>query len=394
MREHPESVDELWREVEWSSQRPEVTSLMATLLRNVGVLERSLRAGADPSMAFICHWAKAIGFGGNDHSIVELLLHHGADIDMTGRDEDGGGDPVTMLTLAAQRGHLAIVRTSLTFGASPNATPSTKCRPIVRAAAEGQVAVVELLARAGADLTAADEKGWSPLHRASIGGLPGVILALIRAGADPSAGDDDGDTPLHVAREGCVVDALVRGGADVEARNLTGVTPIAEAAGRGRSKVVAALVRAGADVEACGGDGEAPIHRAVGCGSANAETIRVLVDGGAEVDVLDSEGRTALLIAAWIDRVDLVDLLLELGADAFTALSGAASGDFTVRDGETALMRAAAADGVCAVTLILRAGVDDVNAVSANGRTALDLAAHSGRCWSRLIAAGALSGRC
>lgn len=49
--------------------------------------------------------------------------------------------------------------------------------------------------------------------------------------------------------------------------------------------------------------------------TAPVEDIRAALDGGADIDVTDTQGRTAILIAAKADRLDAVRLLIEAGAD-------------------------------------------------------------------------------
>ncbi|EQC30881.1 hypothetical protein SDRG_11362 [Saprolegnia diclina VS20] len=55
--------------------------------------------------------------------------------------------------------------------------------------------------------------------------------------------------------------------------------------------------------------------------SGDIETCRALLRAGASVDATDTEGSTALLIAAYCRHVDVVDVLLAAGADASAARS-------------------------------------------------------------------------
>jgi ankyrin repeat protein len=49
--------------------------------------------------------------------------------------------------------------------------------------------------------------------------------------------------------------------------------------------------------------------------TASPEAIRAALDGGAEIDATDTQGRTAILIAAKANRLDIVRLLIDAGAD-------------------------------------------------------------------------------
>jgi ankyrin repeat protein len=79
-----------------------------------------------------------------------------------------------------------------------------------------------------------------------------------------------------------------------------------------------AVEAAGLDVNACDRDGAAPLH--IAAASHNAVAVRCLVELGANVDVQQSSGETALILAcANNDENDgldsCVELLLALGAD-------------------------------------------------------------------------------
>jgi ankyrin repeat protein len=69
----------------------------------------------------------------------------------------------------------------------------------------------------------------------------------------------------------------------------------------------------------------------------------LLLDHGADPDGTGPEGLTALMLAAMLDRVELVALLLERGASLELALA----------DGSTALSTALRVDAHCAAQLLL-----------------------------------------
>jgi hypothetical protein len=79
--------------------------------------------------------------------------------------------------------------------------------PLFIAAQDGHVEVVRALLAAGAAVDRAGFWGATPLCVAAARGRVEVVRALLEAGADPLAADDDGRTPLQVVctGEGAVV---------------------------------------------------------------------------------------------------------------------------------------------------------------------------------------------
>ena len=98
-----------------------------------------------------------------------------------------------------------------------------------------------------------------------------------------------------------------------------------EAAFYGAVGTVDLLLRLGADANALNCDDETPLHRACGIGVwklpsgpatnfSSAESVRHLIDNGADVTRKDSSGRTALRVAIEGGRKDLVGLLRQYGS--------------------------------------------------------------------------------
>ena len=144
----------------------------------------------------------------------------------------------------------------------------------------------ELLA-AGADINAPDNDGITPLMAAAESASKDVTYALLLAGADARAVSKEGLNVLFYGISGHLnMDAfreLIRSGADVNHRHApTGMTPL-----------LAGLL-----------DGSTPDYA------------WYLIEGGAEVNAADIEGRTPLMAAALRqDYGRLFDKLLEAGAD-------------------------------------------------------------------------------
>lgn len=158
--------------------------------------------------------------------------------------------------------------------------------PIAAAAEARQIENVRTLLKQGADVNAAQADGMTALHWAAWHGDVPLATMLLTAGANVRATTRIGDyTPLHLASQrgqAQVMNALIGAGSDVSARTGTGATPLLFAARAGDVEGISRLIAAGADVNA----------------RENAH------------------GQTALMIAAGLDRAEVVTLLMARSADA------------------------------------------------------------------------------
>lgn len=92
-----------------------------------------------------------------------------------------------------------------------------------------------------------------------------------------------------------------------------GSTPLLLASYLGQSDTTRALVEAGAELDVCGPTGTALMGVSF---KGYPEIARYLLDVGADTEVRHPmAGATALIFAAMFDRTDVVDILLEHGAD-------------------------------------------------------------------------------
>jgi uncharacterized protein len=104
--------------------------------------------------------------------------------------------------------------------------------------------LVQVLIDRGADVNANDRQQWTPLLFAARNQRAAIVKQLLDAGADVDAADMYGNTPLGRAIESPtpdvdVVAALIAHGADPERKNRAGVTPLDQAWGGERARVLA-----------------------------------------------------------------------------------------------------------------------------------------------------------
>ena len=192
------------------------------------------------------------------------------------------------------------------------------------AAAAGDLDKVRLLVESGADPNSADENGSGTL----LSFHPSVIAYLFANGATPDSQTiENGASVLaglcYVNQLECVKLILEHGAKPNLRRSETLETPLHHAIANDASTELAdLLIRHGADVDARTkpglysynffGDtptrGETPLHRAAAY--ATIETVKLLLDAGADRSATDANGNTPYQWAGWHRRPnDLVQIL-------------------------------------------------------------------------------------
>ena len=140
------------------------------------------------------------------------------------------------------------------------------------------------------------------------------------------------------------------------------VSTLIDAVVLGQLDVVDRLLNGGANVDATDNEGRTALMRAAL--NDHLDIVNRLLAAGANVNAVSNIGYTALMWAAMLGRLDIVDRLVDAGANVNTA----------DRFGDTALMIAAFHEHLDVVDRLLVAGAN-VNATDNRGRTALMRAA-------------------
>ncbi|MET4105188.1 ankyrin repeat domain-containing protein [Hymenobacter sp. UYP22] len=112
----------------------------------------------------------------NQVAALETLLAAGADVNAT--VEMMPGFPTTFLFLAAENGHLEVVKTLLKHKAQIDKTDSFSMTPLMAAAAKGNLEIVQALLTSGANPKAKDKDGKDVLANAKEGGNADVIKLI------------------------------------------------------------------------------------------------------------------------------------------------------------------------------------------------------------------------
>lgn len=163
-----------------------------------------------------------------------------------------------------------------------------------------------------------DKYGFTGLMQASQKGYTDIMEILIRHGADVNAKNDSGKTALMLACFAGQFDAvkLLRShGARYDDYDRGGSTPIHWAVDGGNVRLIEWIVKDGADVNLRDhSHGWTPLIR---CASVNGNrnVALTLLVCGAQVNVQDKDGKTALMVAIINGHQELVELLLQKNAD-------------------------------------------------------------------------------
>ncbi len=249
---------------------------------------------------------------------------------------------------AAQQGNLATVRQLLRDGTNVDESQVDGTTALHWAVQAGDADMTALLLSAGADANMRNRVGAPPLLAAAINGDSEVLDLLLNAGADANMSvSATGDTPLMLAaRTGAVaaIETLIAHGADVNAQETWGhTTPLMWAVAENHADVAQLLLANGAAIEARsvyippdtgrGFEGGLPRERReeevgpvifaageltpllIAARDGHVDTLKVLVDAGADINALTADGKNALGLTIFNGSYDIADYLVEQGID-------------------------------------------------------------------------------
>lgn len=331
--------------------------------------------------------------------IVRMLLARGASVDKGRRR--GGRTP---LWIASQNGHIEVVRELLAAHAHVDAVETEDGFPPLYATAwNGGVEIVEVLLASGASMYLPNRNEATALYGAARNGHADVVKLLLARGAEVDRVNTNNVTSLWIAAlkgRTDVVELLIANGAEVDSADVDRVTPLWIAAENGCTQVVKALLAGGAQADLANDNGLTPLY--VAAKNGHAAIVKELLLRGAQVDTADRDGLTPLFVAAQNDFLDSVNTLLGSHAKVDGAQSSAgvtplfiaaqnghvgivnallarhAQVDFVNSDGVTPL-HAACRRGHVSVLHLLVANGAQVEKVSKSGDTPLHAAAQNGQ---------------
>jgi len=300
---------------------------------------------------------------------VDILIELGAGVD-EGNQGTTGESP---LHIAAKHGFFDVATLLLVNRANPEGTDEQRFTPLHHCAKSDSGDIAELLLKRNVDVNFRDQEQSTPLHIASANNSltmieilikngaqidsintstetpifsavranqPGSLERLLAAGASSVEVDQDGNSLLHIASmndHSINVGLLLQAGAPIEHKNSRLETSLHLAAKYKSHTTIGVLLEHGADVAAKDALGQSPLHIGISNStyveymrlrdrrpgrnnnswnpSAVAFTIQWLIERGADINSIDSYGRTPLHIGSICNASAGVSLLLEAGAD-------------------------------------------------------------------------------
>ena len=348
-----------------------------------------------------------------DIDAVKTLLKQKVDVNAP------QGDGTTALHWAVQQDNARLVNALLKAGAQVRTANRYGVTPLELAAINGSAPMVDLLLKAGADANAASGDGETVLMAAARTGKPEALKLLLKAGADPNAAERQfGETALMWAAgqdNAEAIRVLVAGGAKPDTISSVinlpkakvdfsfavatalprgGMTALMYAGREGRINSVTALAEVGTNLNAV--DPEGCTAMVIAVINAHYDVAARLAEKGADPNIGDAAGMAALYAAVdmmhpasltnrppqvrtgSLTAADLVMVLLKNRADPNIALKAPLlmrqhnAGDAALGAGATPLMRAAKAPDLDIMKALLDHHADPSRAL-ANGTTAMSL---------------------
>lgn len=238
------------------------------------------------------------------------------------------------LCLSLYHGDEHSLRILLDYGADPSSADSYGTTVLAKAGIHGYENIIQILLDRGADPLPLDTLGRSAITCAAEGGCSWETVQRIFNAVVDAGGDITSASALHYfAEQGCppAIKTLLNHNADVLSRNQSGITALHLAlfhysqnpnnyeqvcqllieaintAGRNGRKFDHTLPRI--EPLRCG----TSLHLAAKCGSENV--VRMLLDNGVDIHVLDDDGKSALDIARGDGHEGVVHLLQSQSID-------------------------------------------------------------------------------
>ncbi|GFN84624.1 serine/threonine-protein phosphatase 6 regulatory ankyrin repeat subunit a-like [Plakobranchus ocellatus] len=270
------------------------------------ILELYKLRGNTPSLEDVHCALLCASKAGNLQCVQHLLTVDG--IDPNHKDDSGNSS----LYLVVKGNHSDIVSVLCENGASVDSIGSGNCTPLHLAARHGFDDCLEALLQFNCNVDAKDSTGSTALMLAVRWKQYVAISLLLEHGCDVNARDCHGRTALHYGCHTAVaVEKLIQAGADVNARDADECTPLLMAATEGLEGVVNRLCEApGIDVNIPNkGAGKTPLH--ILAQKGHAKSVCRLVLSGADINLLDTQGRSPLYYAVARSRCDVTATLLK-----------------------------------------------------------------------------------
>ena len=209
------------------------------------------------------------------------------------------------------------LRELIAAGADPNKTNSYGITALMNSAGRGYKEMTEILLKAGARVNDEDKDGSTALMRAARDGDLETVELLLQAGANLHQKDKAGKTAFLLSAEGGqakTMERLLSLGFDPNSYNNWGSTALAAAARH--PEMLKTLISAGAKVNLQIPSGATKSMTALEIAAQNGwtESVRVLIDAGADPNLFYSPGSMPLDKAVRKGYTEIIEMLNKAGA--------------------------------------------------------------------------------
>ena len=384
--------------------------MLASQNGHTHVVELLIKEHADVDIKDNEGWTALMLASQNGHAhVVEQLIKEHADVDI--QNKEG----VTALMIASQNGHTEVVQQLLKEDVQVNILTKNGLTALMLASKNGHTQVVELILKENADVNIKDNEGWTALMLASYNGHTEVIQQLFKDDVDINIQTKNGLTALMLASKNGhtqVVELLTKELVDIDVQKKNGSTALMLACVYGHVEVAECLLQSFANPHIIAYDRSTAFSLAAYNG--NRDLVNMLLDkaepttdeiekavllscyggyptlitflssklpyltddqrelldscvkgdlGTVMMKTLDSPdtplvlGLTPLMVASSCGHVDIVDALIQAGADVnkqesrfwFTPLFFAVRGSKSALIVETLLMYGASPNNIAVI---------------------------------------------
>ena len=223
--------------------------------------------------------------------------------------------------LAACAAVAILVAASASAQVPPSAAEAARYQGLHAAAHRGDSAGIERLVAARADVNARDDGGRTPLHVATFARQREAIRALVAGGADLGALEGDRYDAVTIAAvaddEETLRELLALGASAKLVTSRYDGTALIAAAHLGHDGVVRQLIAAGAPLDLINNLHWTAVIESIVLGNGgrrHQESLRALIQAGANLQLADRQGNTPLALARGRGYKEMVRMLEAAGA--------------------------------------------------------------------------------